>query len=692
MKKITAIVLSGILTITAFAGNGQNVFAASKTKSPYTGITYTHKSLKGVNSIVHGIDVSKWNGDINWNKIKADGIDYAFIRCANRKCDTGVIEPDVYFKKNVEGAIKAGVKVGLYIFSQAVNEKEAVNEAKYIVNMARGYDITMPLVMDFEYLTPTTGRLAEAKLSNKQRTNICDAFLSYVDEQGYTPMLYANYSMLNDDLDNASLSNKYKIWLARYKNETCYKGDYDFWQYSSEGKVKGNGSSNMDVNFWYDDGSLKEKKVKADGVYISEIESNEIKVGESIKLNAYMVPDNTTESYRWTSSNPEIAYVTANGKVCGVIPGETTIKITTSKGLTTKQKIVVKDGIESYGISFDSKNGAYSYTGKEIKPSFSVRSKYKQVKKAKTKDNVYLRTGPDNTFIALTLIPKGKTVKVIGTTKKDGVKWYAVRYTTGGETYVGYTCAQYYKVKKEKYKYLDKNNYSTIFADNVEIGKATAIVEGSGKYAGQIKKSFTIGPKEVSNLVITKNTSKYIKLKFNAIEDVDGYEVYRSTKKNGKYKKVKTIVNKDKKTEGEIESPESEEINLPNSAGVNAAAKDKKEVVIKDTNVKKGCDYYYKITSYVNVDGNDFKSPYSKTIKGTCKLSKKTKVKLKYNCFIRKKANANSKALLLAYKGRTFKVISQKYDNLGRVWVRVRFKNNGKYKKGYILKSLVKIK
>lgn len=695
MKKITAIALSAVLTVTAFAGNVSNVYAAGKTKSKYTGKTYTHKASLDTDNIDHGIDVSKWNGDINWSKVKADGIDYVFIRCAFRKCDTGAIEPDFMYKQNVEGAIKAGLKVGLYIFSQATTEKEAVNEAKYIVNMAKGYDITMPLVMDFEY-NGEDCRLYKAKLSNKKRTQVCDAFLSYVDEQGYTPMLYANFSMLSDDLDNATLSNKYKIWIARYHNETLYKGDYDFWQYSSEGKVKGI-SGNVDMNFWYNDGSLKEKKVKANGVYISDIKSNVINVGSSIKLNAYMVPENTTETYRWTSSNPEVAYVSQEGTVRGVTPGETTIKITTSKGLTAKCIIKVKDSLSRYTAVLGSKNNSYSYTGKEIKPSVTVRSKNMLARKVKTKENVYLRTGPDSTYIALACIPKKKKVKCIGTVKANGKKWYVVKYKEDGEVLKGYTCAQYYKVLDKSYDTLSSSNYSCVYVDNVEIGTGTVEVTGKGSYAGKFTKEFTIGPKEVSGLKLSKNTSKYIKLKFKADDKADGYKLYRATKKNGKYKVVKTVKNENKKESGTISNPQNADLKAPNTKNAKTtkttANKKAGQVVIKDTNVKHGQAYFYKVISYINVNGKNLTSPYSKPLKVTCKFKKSTKATTKYNCYIRKKASTNSKALKLVYAKTKLKAVSIAYDKLGRAWVKVKFKNSkGKYKKGYILKSLVKLK
>ncbi len=692
MKKFTAIVLSGILAITAFAANTGSVYAADQTKSRYTGKTYIHKDSLDADSIVHGIDVSKWNGDIDWNKIKADGIEYVFIRCGHRKCDTGVIESDIKYKQNVEGATKAGLKVGLYIFSQAITEKEAINEAKYMINMAKGYDITMPLVMDFEY-NGDGCRLAKAHLSNKKRTNICDAFLSYVDEQGYVPMLYANYSMLTDDLDNASLSNKYKIWIARYNKETEYSGDYDFWQYSSEGKVKGNGSSAMDMNFWYNDGSLEEKKVKAESVSIKELESNEIAIGETIKLNATILPTNTTETYRWTSSNPEVAYVSSDGKVRGVTTGSTTIKITTSKGLSAKIDIKVKNNLNRYKVILDSKNKSYAYTGGEIKPRVTVRTKYNQIKSVKTKENVYLRTGPDSTFISLACVPKGTKVNCIGSLKVNNKKWYVVKYKEDGEVLTGYTCADYYSVLTKQFDTLADNNYSCTYVDNIEIGKGTVEVNAVGSCVGKLTKEFTIGPKEINDLKVSKNTTKYIKLKFKGDDRADGYKLYRANKKNGKYKLVKNVKNANKKVVNTATKQQNVNGNTPNANEYKAAGSVNKNVVIKDTKVKNGYNYYYKVISYVNIDGSNITSPYSNVTKGTCKFKKSSRVKLKCNSYIRKRANANSKAVKLAYKKSTYRALEIVYDNKGKAWVKIKYKNaRGKYRKGYVLKSLVKLK
>ena len=315
-----------------------------------------------------------------------------------------------------------------------------------------------------------------------------------------------------------------------------------------------------------------------------------------------------------------------------------------------------------------------------------------QVKKAKTKENVYLRTGPDSTYVAMACIPKGTKVTCIGSLKINGKKWYAVKYKEDGEIIKGYTCAEYYKVLKKEYKTLADSHYTSVYVDNVEIGKATIEITGKGNYEGKFTKEFTIGPKEVRDLKVAKNTTKYIKLKFKADDKSDGYKLYRANKKNGKYKLVKTIKNKNKK----VTVKETQENNTNEGLTKEYKATSgnlNKNIVIKDTKVKNGRAYYYKVSSFVKVNGSNISSPYSNVTKGTCKLKKLGKAKTTCNCYIRKKANANSKALKLASKKSTFKAIGISYDKQGRAWVKVKFKNaKGKYKKGYILKSLVKLK
>lgn len=224
-------------------------YSAASTKSPYTNKTYTHRSDLADRPITYGIDVSYYQGNIDWKKVKADGIDFAIIRVGYRGSGEGKLNEDSCFKQNIEGALDAGVKVGVYIFSQAITKKEAREEANYILDRIKDYDITLPVVLDYEF-TGDPGRLKAANLSKKKATNICLEFCDTVQAAGYTPMVYANPDMLINYLNPEDISSKYLIWLAHYTTETSYTGKYDYWQYSSEGSVDGI-IGNVDMNFFY---------------------------------------------------------------------------------------------------------------------------------------------------------------------------------------------------------------------------------------------------------------------------------------------------------------------------------------------------------------------------------------------------------------------------------------------------------
>lgn len=208
-----------------------------------------------------GIDVSKWQGEIDWNKAKSQGVEFAIIRVGARNSYTGELGYDTYYEKNIEGALAAGIRVGVYIFSQAITEEEAVEEADYLLARIYKYHITLPIVLDYEYLSTSSGldgRLYQANLSKEKTTSICLAFCDRVRQAGYTPMVYANKSMLMNQLDYKVLEQNTRIWLANYTETTTYPGKYDFWQYSStgDGYAHGMSSQYLDMDWWYDDGTI----------------------------------------------------------------------------------------------------------------------------------------------------------------------------------------------------------------------------------------------------------------------------------------------------------------------------------------------------------------------------------------------------------------------------------------------------
>lgn len=194
------------------------------------------------------IDVSTYNGDIDWNAVKAAGVDYAIIRVGYRGYGTARLVQDRRFEQNMRGAINAGIRVGAYIVTQAVNTEEAVEEASFIVEKCRGYNVTLPLAIDVEWTTNRDGRADYISVST--RTDVINAFARTVMNSGYAAMAYANKDWFENKIYSGNLFSSCKIWLAQYRNtEYTYGGRVNMWQYTSKGRVDGiNGD--VDISAW----------------------------------------------------------------------------------------------------------------------------------------------------------------------------------------------------------------------------------------------------------------------------------------------------------------------------------------------------------------------------------------------------------------------------------------------------------
>ena len=197
-----------------------------------------------VGSGTMGIDVSKWNGSIDWNAVKNSGVSYVIIRVGYRGSSQGSLIDDPTFKTNIKGATAAGLKVGVYFFTQAVDEVEAVQEASMVLDRISGYKISYPVFLDVE----ASGGRGD-KIDSATRTAVCKAFCNTIQNAGYTAGIYANKTWLTGKMDAGALGS-YKIWLAQYAAAPTYTGRYDLWQYKSTGKVSGI-SGNVDLNLSY---------------------------------------------------------------------------------------------------------------------------------------------------------------------------------------------------------------------------------------------------------------------------------------------------------------------------------------------------------------------------------------------------------------------------------------------------------
>lgn len=209
----------------------------------------------GVLSSGNGIDVSYAQGaGINWKQVKASGVDYAMIRCGYRGYETAALKEDSeYWVQNVRNAQAAGIKVGLYFFTNAVNRQEAVDEAAYVVGLIEKYglNITGPICIDMETICYRT----VGNTNTQQRTDIVRAFCDYISASGYKAQFYTNYDFAVNQLFLSQLSDL-SLWLASYNAsahflftnfESRYGHRLDMWQYSSKNRISGI-SGNVDMN------------------------------------------------------------------------------------------------------------------------------------------------------------------------------------------------------------------------------------------------------------------------------------------------------------------------------------------------------------------------------------------------------------------------------------------------------------
>uniref|UniRef100_UPI0040561D29 GH25 family lysozyme n=1 Tax=Acetatifactor sp. TaxID=1872090 RepID=UPI0040561D29 len=194
-----------------------------------------------------GIDVSKWQEEIDWDKVKEDGVQFAIIRAGYRGSVTGALVEDPYFRANMKGAEAAGIPVGVYFFTQAVNEVEAVEEASAVLELIAEYDLTYPIYIDTE---GAGGNGRADGLDVETRTLVCEAFCRTITNAGYEAGVYASRNWLNHNLETARLE-QYQIWLAEYRSIPLYQGYYQMWQYTSKGRVDGI-EGNVDLNIWYE--------------------------------------------------------------------------------------------------------------------------------------------------------------------------------------------------------------------------------------------------------------------------------------------------------------------------------------------------------------------------------------------------------------------------------------------------------
>lgn len=475
------------------------------TDGDYTSATYYHRSDYEDYQLINGIDVSWWQAKnktttlLDWEEIHNAGIDFAFVRVGSRDSSSGSIYEDTAADSHIQAALENDINIGLYIFSQALTEKEAREEANFVLNQIDKYDwdVTLPIVIDRE--KGSYNRLTAGKLSKTKETAVCQAFADTIVEAGYQASVYASYSWIKSYINTDDLTDC-GIWIARYNNTTTSNTksgtayadvpyDYDFWQYSSTSKVDGY-SGNLDTNFWYKDTSIKTTGLKA---------TAESATGP-VTLSWSKAADDVTgyRVYRYDPDQDKYVYLKS-----------TTSRKYTDEDVTSGKTYQYKvrcywtiGGTNYYGnyssvISVTTPPAKVTEVDTETRSSTYLTLNWKKVSGA-SGYRIYKYNTSSKSYEKVTTISKGSTVS------------YKI---------TGLTAATEYQFKVRAYK---KTDTGTLWGSS------------SSAYKDCTK------PAQTKNLKAATKSSA-VTLTWSKVARAGGYRIYRYNSKTKKYEKIATV-------------------------------------------------------------------------------------------------------------------------------------------------------
>lgn len=445
----------------------------------------THQNRFSGVSKVYGIDVSYYQGNIDWKKVKNSGVEFVIIRVGYRGYGSaGTLVEDPKFKTYLDGATKAGLKVGVYFYTQAITTAEAKAEAKFVLDRIKGYSLQMPVYYDIESVDYDTGRLDSAGLSKAQKTALCTAFCDTIIKSGYSAGVYANYTWLNYYIDGAGLGRKYPIWLAHYTSNTNYDQRMDMWQYSGSGTVSGI-SAYTDVNVWYS-GKLP--------LYVSDLIS--------------VANTSTSNSFAWNGAPDATGYEVYQG-TSPSDPNKKKIGDTKNTYFTNSNK--------STGTMYKYMVRAYSdASGKRVYGDYS--------------DVFTTCTLPAN-ISKISTSARGTSVTISWNKVSKATDYVVEHYVNGAWQQVGTTSSLSYKVNGitqngvNMFRVKARRNYSGVYYN--------------GGYT-YVNAEVTDIPSTVTGIRSTSNTSTSNTITWNASKKAEGYEVYQWIGTNDSYKLIGT--------------------------------------------------------------------------------------------------------------------------------------------------------
>lgn len=452
--------------------------AASSNDDPFTGKTYDHGSKQECN-ISRGVDVSYYQGTIDWAKVKKAGVSFAIIRCGRTSYSEkfNILGEDPKLEEYVEGAYKAGIPIGIYYFSQAQTEDEAKQEADCTVKLLKPYQdkITLPVFIDVERGTTSSG--ADYRInsvSKSQGTKNIKKYCSIVEKAGYTAGVYGNSYDLTHICDYTKLTD-YPLWYAHYATKPEFSGDYDYWQYTAGGTVNGI-SGDVDCNFFYE--ILTQSVRPPVGSDVGE--DGEVTVVEKpAKVMGLKKVDSTKTSI--TIQWKPVEGATKYRVYCSALKAGTYEAL----GNTKETSFEAADLKTNYGYYFKVK--AYNEAGwgssSDILGCLTAKGDQRSLY---TTSKVNLRKYVGTEYTKLTSIPKNTVLNVkseqLGT---DGGSWFNVSYTDSkGNTYSGYLCGDYVTVgtrARTLAKVKLRSSASSSSDAKVTIGAAKKVIRLSSK-------------------------------------------------------------------------------------------------------------------------------------------------------------------------------------------------------------------
>ncbi len=529
----------------------------AKTRAVWGSANLVHQQRFKNHEKIYGIDVSYYQQTIDWNKVKAAGIEYAIIRVGYRGYGNGRLVLDDNFSTYIKGAKAAGLDVGVYFYTQAINTAEAKEEAEFVLKYIKNYDLELPVYYDIEGVDYDVGRLDAANLSKSEKTALCRAFAQTIENAGYEAGIYANMSWLTYQIDGEALGKTYPIWLAHYTTNTDYTGEFNMWQYTGTGSVNGVGSAYVDMNVLYDDGSGGSSAQPSDAPKNIQVKGS---VSDAVRIGWDKVSGATgyyVYIYDYSSGALKKQYTaTTNEYRISGLSANTYYKVKVRASFSGKL------GSESASYTISTKPNVPSGLKASSKTETSITLKWSAVS-GTSFYRIYMYNNDTDTYTKKLDVYDATTCKITGLTQGSRYRFKiaAVR-TTDIRNYLSER-SDNISVATSGAQYYAKTPYtgSSLIQGFAEIGvtadysyrEGVALINGIGNYtgtpaqntqmlnllkAGKLLKPVYQAPTGISVVSYVDNG---VRVRWNAVPGATSYYVYRYDTSSGSYARLAEV-------------------------------------------------------------------------------------------------------------------------------------------------------